>query len=450
MSNQANNPRRRVGHRFLFSAMAAAFVAAPLSHGASFYLLEQSPAHLGHAFAGTASNISDASTVYFNPAGMGQLEGKQLTAGLNAVRPRARFRDEGSNTGNLGARTSESAVIPNLYYTHRMNDQWAFGLGLTVPFGLSSDYGNQWAGRYLATFSELELINLSATAAFSINEQLSFGFGISYQEMDATLESQIDSTLGIAPSPGTDSAARISGDADDIVFDLSVLYRHDDATTFGLAWREGGTFGLSGSANFTRNALCTPGAGPTIPGTDVTTGTQCAAALDTLEGNVRADITLPDVLTFSASHRLNELWSLHADIAWTRWSNIQYVDVVNRQTSSLVETLELEYSDTYRLAVGATYHLNGPWTLRAGLALDEAPQTNPTRMTPRIPDGDRTWLSVGFNYAHSENLSIDAGYAHLFVDGADIASLDRDTGNNVVGSFRSHVDIISAQLNWKL
>lgn len=450
MSTKTNNPRRPVRHRILFGAMTAALGAAPLSHGASFYLLEQSPAHLGHAFAGTASNINDASTVYFNPAGMGQLEGQQITAGLNAVRPRARFRDEGSNTGNLGARTSESAIIPNLYYTHRMSDQWAFGLGLTAPFGLSSDYGTQWAGRYLATFSELELINLSATAAYSVNERLSFGFGISYQDMDVTLESQIDSTLGMAPSPDTDSAASISGGADDIVFDLSVLYQHDDATTFGLAWREGGTFGLSGSANFTRNALCAPGAGPDIPGTDFTTGTQCAAALDMLEGDVRADVTLPDIITLSASHRLNELWSLHADVAWTRWSDIQYVDVVNRETSSLVETLSLEYSDTYRLALGASYRLNGPWTLRAGIALDEAPQTSPTRMTPRIPDEDRTWLSVGFNYAHSGNLSIDAGYAHLIVSGADIASLDRDTGNNVVGSFSSSVDIISAQLNWKL
>ena len=450
MLNKAKNPLGRVGHRLLFGAMTASLGAAPVSHAASFYLLEQSPAHLGHAFAGTASNINDSSTVYFNPAGMGQLDGKQLTAGLNSVRPRARFRDEGSNTGNLGARTSEAAVIPNLYYTHRMSDQWAFGLGLTVPFGLSSDYGNQWAGRYLATFSELELINLSATAAFSVNEQLSFGFGISYQEMDVTLESQIDSTLGLAPNPGTDSAATISGDADDIVFDLSMFYQHDDATSFGLAWREGGTFGLSGSANFTRNALCAPGAGPAVPDTGLTTGTLCAAGLDALEGNVRADVTLPDVLTFSASHRLNELWSLHADIAWTRWSDIQYVDVVNRQSSSLVETLELEYSDTYRLALGATYRLNGPWTLRAGVALDEAPQTSPTRMTPRIPDEDRTWLSVGFNYAHSDNLSIDAGYAHLFVAGADIASLDTETGHNVVGSFSSRVDIISAQLNWKL
>lgn len=450
MSNKANNPHGPVRHCFLFGAMAAALGATPLSHGASFYLLEQSPAHLGHAFAGTASNINDASTVYFNPAGMGQLEGKQLTAGLNGVRPRARFRDEGSNTGNRGARTSESAVIPNLYYTQRLNDQWAFGLGLTVPFGLSSDYGNQWAGRYLATFSELELINLSATAAFSLNEKLSFGFGVSYQEMDVTLESQIDSTLGVAPNPATDSSARISGDADDIVFDLSVLYQHDEATSVGLAWREGGTFGLSGSADFTRSALCAPGAGFAIPETNLTSGTLCAAALDSREGQVGADVTLPDVLTLSASHRLNELWSLHADIGWTRWSDIQYVDVVNHETTTLVETLALQYSDTYRLAVGATYRLGGPWTLRAGLGLDEAPQTDPTRMTPRIPDEDRTWLSVGFNYALADNLSIDAGYAHLIVAGADIASMDAETGHNVVGSFSSRVDIISAQLNWRL
>lgn len=450
MSNKTKNSRVRLRHWFQISAMAAAIGSAPASYGASFYLLEQSPAHLGHAFAGTASNINDASTVYFNPAGMAQLDGKQLTAGLNAVMPRARFRDEGSNTGNLRARTSESAIVPNLYYTHRMNDQWAFGLGLTVPFGLSSDYGTQWPGRYLATFSELELISLSATAAYSFNEKFSFGLGVSYQEMDVTLESQIDSTLGAAPNPETDSYGTISGDADDIVFDLSALYRHNEATTFGLAWREGGTFDLSGDAHFTRNALCAPGAGFPIPETNFTTGTLCTAALASREGAVRADVTLPDVLTLSASHHLDDFWSVHADIGWTRWSSIQYVDVVNQQTSTLVETLALQYSDTYRLALGATYRTNGPWTFRAGVAFDEAPQTDATRMTPRIPDEDRTWLSLGFNYAHSDNLSIDAGYAHLIVAGADIASLDTETGHNVVGSFSSRVDILSAQLNWKL
>ncbi|MDQ2076846.1 OmpP1/FadL family transporter [Marinimicrobium sp. ABcell2] len=449
MSNKAIERKKRFRKKVLYGAVTSAILVAPLTHASSFYLLEQSPAHLGHAFAGTASNIGDASTVYFNPAGMTQLEGRQLTGGLNWVRPSSRFTDGGSNTGDVGSRTNESAVIPNLYYTHRLNEQWSFGLGLSVPFGLSSDWGDEWSGRYLATFSELEVLNFNATAAFAVNEQLSVGFGINYQTMDVTLQSQVDSTLGTNPSPGSDSYGQITGDADDVTFDLSVYYQLDDATAFGLTWRQGGTFGLTGRANFSRNAFCEPGAGAPVGETGATTGTLCAQALDQLEGNVRADVTLPDILTFSASHRFNNDWSFHADVSWTQWSSIQYVDVVNNETNSLVETLDLEYSDTFRAALGATYHMDGPWTLRAGIARDHAPQTSPTRMTPRIPDEDRTWLSAGFNYAHSEELTFDAGYAHLFIGDADIANLDPDTGNNVVGSFSSNVNIFSAQVNWR-
>src|SRR5690625_6919763 len=109
MSNKTKNSRVRLRHWFQISAMAAAIGSAPASYGASFYLFEQSPAHLGHAFAGTASNINDASTVYFNPAGMAQLDRKQLTAGLHAVTPTPRFRAEGANPGTLRVPASEAA-----------------------------------------------------------------------------------------------------------------------------------------------------------------------------------------------------------------------------------------------------------------------------------------------------------------------------------------------------
>lgn len=426
---------------------AAALTLAPaFANASSFYILEQSPSHLGHAFSGTASNIMDATTVYFNPAGMSQLDQRELTVGGNIIMARSNYDDVGSNTGNFDGRTDETGFVPNIYYVHPFNEQWTFGFGINAPFGLSSDYGDQWAGRYLATNSELEVINVNANASFEINEQFSLGIGLNLQRLDVTLENQVDSTFGDNPQPETDSAAYISGDDQDVTIDISALYRLTEATTFGLIWRQGGSFAVSGHASFDLNPACTQGTGE--PNDDPTEALGCAGVLAMLEGPVRTDVSLPDVITFSASHQLNEEWALHGDIAWTQWGDIQYIDIVNTDNSELVESLELEYDDTLRVALGATYDFGAPWTFRFGIARDQAPQTSPIHVTPRVPDGDRTWLSAGFNYQFSEELSVDFGYAHLFVDSVDIAADDQQTGHSVRGNFDSKVDILSAQVNW--
>src|SRR5690606_16870112 len=127
---------------------------------------------------------------------------------------------------------------------------------------------------------------------------------------------------------------------------------------------------------------------------------------------------LPDTLTLSASQELNNNWSIHGDIAWTQWDSISTIEIVNSENNATVNTLDLQYSNTLRYALGTSYETDGAWTWRAGIAFDEAPQTDPNRISPRIPDHDRIWLSAGFNYAFADNLSIDVGYTHLFVDDA--------------------------------
>src|SRR5690606_3292102 len=210
--------------------------------------------------------------------GITELEGYQLTVAGNAVMPRATFSDQGSNIAGTRGRTDEIGLIPNLYYTHTINEDWSYGVGINAPFGLVSDYDDNWTGRYLATYSDLQLININVVFAFSVNEYLSLGAGVNYQSMDVRLENQIDSTLGVNPDPTTDSSVRIEGDDSDVVFDLSAHFRPTDAASFGIVWRQGGEFSLSGDANFTLNQICSPGQGfPTGAPPAPTTGDMCAA-----------------------------------------------------------------------------------------------------------------------------------------------------------------------------
>lgn len=440
-------------------SLAAALPSTALA--SSFQLLEQSPAQMGKAFAGTASDITDASTVYFNPAGMSRLEGSHVTLGGNAVFTEAEFINDGSSysfNGNTvpvegNGKTDETGFIPNVYWVTPLTDQLTLGVGAGGPFGLSSDFGATWPGRYSATFSELEVKNFNVTTAWAPTEQISLGLGVNYQQIDVTLQSRFDSTLGFSPNPATDSDAHIGGDDDAFVFDASLLWAPAPGTDIGLVWRQGADFTIDGTASFDLNAACAPGAGlPTGAPPAPTTGTLCAGALSAGEGGVTANADLPDTLTLSASQQLGERWTLHADIAQTRWSSIQTIAVDNVESGENVTELHLNYDDTLRFAIGASFAFSETMTWRFGVAKDEAPQTDPQYVSPRIPDEDRTWLAAGANMKFSDSLSLDVSYAHLMVDDAHLNRQDPTAiggSYNLQGHFDNSVSILGAQLNWQ-
>ncbi|HET6628692.1 MAG TPA: OmpP1/FadL family transporter [Woeseiaceae bacterium] len=446
-----------------FPVVAATFtvlLTPTLATAASFQIQEQSASRLGTAFAGTASIADDATTVFYNPAGMSQLEGGWLIAGASAIRPVADFNNQGSInalgaplTGSAGE-IDDSHFVPHVYYVQPLTDEWTFGLGFNAPFGLASDWDNDWIGRYHATESDLAVININPTFAYEVTDRFAVGFGINYQRIDATLENAVDSFAACTGATGNaagciggafgaplapaglsqDSHATIEGDDSGFGIDLSLFWQLSDRSNLGVLWRQGIDFTLEGSADFDLSSACAANAG-------------CSGALAALEGGIEAEVQLPDTVTVSLSHRLDDQWALHGDIAWTRWSSIQEVAIVNTGNGATVSTLELNYDDTMRYALGVTYEPGTPWTWRAGIAFDEAPQTDPDFVTPRIPDADRQWVAVGLSYAFSDNYSVDAAYAHLWVEDTAVNRLEQ--GNTLIGGFESSVDILALSATWR-
>ena len=450
-------------HGFRIAVLAAGLTALvpAISPASSFQILEQSPASLGTAFSGTASKANDATTVFFNPAGMTSLEKREVSVAGQLIYVESRFDDQGSTaaagtplqqplSGDSG-KTDEMTFVPNLYYVQPISDRWRFGLGINAPFGLGTEYDGDWIGRYHGTESDLRVLNINPTFAYAVTDQLSVGFGLNYQRVDTTLKNKVDSFSACVSAPGAtapacaaahggpgngnaDSSLKIEGDDSDVVADLSVHWQPLEGTRIGLTWRQGGDFTIEGDADFSPSSTCA--ADPA-----------CTAAGQAIDGDVEADLELPDTLTLSASHRLTDSWQLHADIAWTEWSSVQEIGIVNIENSQTVDTLDLQYDDTMRYAVGASFEPEGPWTWRFGLAFDEAPQTDPEYVTVRIPDQDRLWTSVGFRYAFSPSASVDVGYAHIFVDDSQIDKTAQ--GNRLRGEFDSQADIVGVQANWQ-
>jgi long-chain fatty acid transport protein len=186
---------------------------------------------------------------------------------------------------------------------------------------------------------------------------------------------------------------------------------------------------------------------------DGTASATNAAGATVSSNSVHADVTLPDSFSISLAQGLSEKWELLADVTFTRWSEIDRIDVINSGNGSTVDILSLDFDDTWRYSVGANYKLNESWKLKGGVAFDESPVKGASTRTVRLPDNDRTWVSVGAQVTMKQVHRLDFGYAHLFLKDADIDNSRAQVGfpvpaaatSRVAGTYEGSVDLFSVQ-----
>jgi long-chain fatty acid transport protein len=457
--------RRR---RALHLGIALSF-ASSSAFASGFALLEQSGSRLGTAFAGTAAAADDASTIFFNPAGLAKLEGTQLLVVASGVSISSEFNDSGSRTalgqplGGEGGDAGDWNAVPALYLALPLNEQFAFGFGVNAPFGLKTEYDNGWMGRFQALNSEVKTYNFNPSLSWRVNEQLSFGVGANYQRIQAELTNSLNYTAvvaqalqgrvqaGLLPASqlqplinanaGLEGATAVRGDDASWGFNVGMLYEFSADTRIGLSYRSGVDYTLEGAVRFAPPSTTNLVGAPIIAAVSAPGG-QLA------NGPVRLDLELPDSATASLYHRMGKV-ELMADVAWTGWSSIQELRIVRNDGTELSVTPEL-WEDTMRYALGATYQISDAIKLRGGVAFDETNVPDSNR-TARLPDADRKWVALGAQWNPGGSFVVDVGYAHLFVDDAP---LNQNDGNELargllLGEQQSSIDIVSAQLSYK-
>ena len=157
---EVNLHLRKLCHmqKLLFSFVV--FTTPMVAQAAGFALAEQSGSGLGNAYAGAAAVAEDASTIFFNPAGMTYIEGSQATGVLHLIKPDGNFNNQGSIAGGgkplggEGGNIGDLAFIPNFYFKTDFNDSVKLGIGVSTPFGLKTEYNKDWLGRFQAIKSD--------------------------------------------------------------------------------------------------------------------------------------------------------------------------------------------------------------------------------------------------------------------------------------------------------
>jgi len=440
--------------------------------GAGFAIHEHGLSGLGNGYAGGAAAAEDNTSLFSNPAGLTRFnESPQLGVGVHIILPVAEFQNAGTTTfapdltgatpgtfvptSGGGATSDEAAFIPNLFYSHPVSENMVLGLAITVPFGLTTDYEQDWIGRYLAYRSELTTINFNLAAGYKINEQVSLGFGLNLMTADAVLSNAVDFGLvllsqlqtpgnpnglidpaqlpadlvpSIAATRGTaafDGELELEGDDIGFGWNLGVLFEPQPGTRIGFHYRSEIKTTLEGDADFTVGAL-----------------EGVLGGLFADQGGM-VDLNLPASAQASIYHEINDRWAVMADAFYTWWSRFDELRI-QYETGFPPDTVVPEnFEDVWRYSVGANYRLNDSVLLRAGYVLDKSPVPGDRFRSPRIPDEDRQWVALGFTWDLDENWTLDAGYVYIFVDNPVINNDTHTSGQILRGEFEADVNIFS-------
>ena len=286
--------------RTLPALLLLAFTGA--ASAASFQVMEQDASGIATSFAGSAAVAENAATNYYNPAGLTQLRGLQISAGVTGLKSNYEYSVNGGNAG-------DATVYPNLYLSMPLTKDLYFGFGISRPFGLSTEYAAGWDGDAFVRTAELKTVNYNPSLAYRLNDKVSLGFGLNYQKLDFDLNQ-----AGVA----------ISGDDSATGWNAGALFTLSPAMRVGVAYRSGLNYRLNGTAN--------------------------------------GELKLPGTFTLSVWQQVSDHWEAMGDLSFTQWNRLDKSTVGisspaadNRNAWRFAWGAAYKYNDAFKSKFGFAY-----------------------------------------------------------------------------------------------
>lgn len=410
-------------------------------------LNDQSASASAVSNAGIVANPEDASTVFFNPAGMSRLSGTSVSFGSILFEIDAAGRDSRTSAtrangdpvaGDGGGDHVDTFVVPNAYIAHEVNDWLDVGMGVFVPYGLGLDYDSSFAGRYIG--DQIDLVSYGLNPSFAVNSGngLSLGAGINLLYADAEQKNPVDFSgleARFALPSGTlrDGQAHLEGDDFAVEFTFGMLWQATPQTALGLSARTGTEFNLEGTGTVSN-----------FPGISVGGLSQ-----ETISERIAVPVKIPQSLSFGLAHQFSDAVELLAGATWTKWSDASALTVLSREENSIAFPTEAppsgevkSWEDTWQWAVGGVWQATPVWAFKVGYAHDESPVTLETR-SPVAPFDDYHQVSLGAQVRDvAGRWTVDIFVARVFYEGdisIDYAATDPLQGQT---SFRSEYDVV--------
>lgn len=369
-------------------------------HASGFGVFTQGASGLGQANA-VVAHPTGPSSLYFNPALLNDVPGRQIEVGTTGVYADRKIK---LDSGGTEDGKTDWNFPSTFYYTHQVNDNVTAGLGVFFPFGLSTEWDDDYEGRYLGTSAELFTTNFNPAVSFRVTDRLSLAVGVDLLYLDATLEKRINQTavgviaappFGLGPQP--DIKQKFEGDGWGTGYNLGVLYKATDRVSIGATYRSHIDVEVDGKAKFS-------GVNPILAGAFPNTGG-------------KADIRLPQQATAGVAVKALDNLVVEAGVRWEDWASTDELKVeldtpVFGQTEDVIPR---DWNATWTYNFGGQYRLSDTVALNAGYLYGQNAVPSST-FEPLVPDTDAhlftlgtdlsfgTWtLGGAFGFEHHEN-----------------------------------------------
>lgn len=379
----------------LVIATAVTVLACGTALGAGFALYDWSARGnaLGGAMTGRAD---DPSALAFNPAGITQIPGSSMMAGLTFIMPGGTLTN--MSTGDSVNMIDHTFIPPHFYYTRQLNDRLWFGVGLLTRFGLGTDFPPDWYGRENSYYANIQSVSLNPNLAWKVNDRLSLSVGVEALWFE----------YGARKFIGTDF--RLLGDDIGYGWNVGLHYRLDEATRIGLHYRSQVKLTISGTADF--------------PGSRDAWG----------------DLTLPEMFMFGISRQVTPKLNIEVGAVYTGWSSYDSLQInVEGLPPNIVEK---NWKNVWRYQLGLEYKYSPEWTWRLGYTYDQEPSPDAT-VDFQAPMSDRQLFSIGFGYTKNDR-TLDFAYTYLLADDRAIAAREDDKiPDTRTSNVDAHIFVIS-------
>jgi long-chain fatty acid transport protein len=440
---QGNAGNKSIAGRFVRAVPFVALGMASASAGAGGLIMyEVGTADVGLASAGYSARAQDASTVLTNPAGMTRLDGNQLLVAGQVLWSNAKFSIDSGTSPGLGTNGGGYVVGENGWFlgggpflTYSVSPDLKLGFALTGNFGMPLKYDDDWAGRYYVQEATMLGISFLPSIAYKVSDKLSVGATLNAMYGIYKNQVAINNVL-----PGyTDGQLRMQDETWGWGATLGVLYQADARTRLGLTWTSQMNLDFNAPAEFNNLA---PGVHALLKSRGL------------LDSSIAVGIKVPQQVMGSVYAEVSDKWAVLGSVGWQQWSRFGQIELgVDDALNPTSITKNLEFKDTWHVALGAQYRYSEPWLVNFGMAYDSKFQTG--NVSPLLPVND----ALRFGAGAQQQLSKDNywGFAGEYIYGGTLdtnlqSRLPVAAGGrgNLVGSYNNGgVLYFSAYYNWK-
>lgn len=345
----------------------------------------------------------DASTIFYNPAGLGGLEGINVTGGVTVIAPRSTFRNL-SPLAPIGTETEmeeQNFLVPNFYGSYQITENLTAGIGVYSPFGLGTEWPEDWVGRGSAIETSIETIFITPAIGYEFTET-----GIGNIRIGAGLNIAAYGKVELSKAVTSftpEGSFILDGDLKEPAFGFNtgIQYEPIEQVTLGFTYRSEVSTEYEGDAFFEDLSVGFPSS---------TKG--------------ESEITLPASYVIALNVKPIKGLKTELDYVWWGWSSYDELVIEFDQAIPALSSerfpegrgtvSERNYEDSWQLRFGAEYTelpVEG-LVVRGGIAYDENPIKD-RYVDPTLPDSDRWLFSGGLSYQVTDYLAVDASYIFI-------------------------------------